>query len=93
MVLELRFPEVHSLKEKRRVLARLSTAIRATADVVTAETAHQDTWQRSALAVAFVSSSHEVVDSMVANVVECADNQLDIELLSSAISYLEPPEA
>lgn len=93
MVLELRFPEVHSLKEKRRVLARVSTAIRATADVVTAEIAHQDTWQRSALAVAFVSSSQEVVDSMVANVVECADNQLDIELLSSTISYLEPPEA
>lgn len=93
MVLELRFPEVHSLKEKRRVLAKLSTAIRATADAITAEVAHQNTWQRCALAVAFVSSSQEVVDSMVANVVECADNQLNIELISSGISYLEPPEA
>ena len=75
------------------MIAKLAAAIRATADVVTSEVAHQDTWQRSALGVAFVSSSQDVVDSMVANVVECADNLLDIELISSAISYLEPPEA
>jgi hypothetical protein len=43
--------------------------------------------------VAFVSSSLLVVDSMVMNVVECTENQLEIELVSSSISYLEPPEA
>ncbi len=84
---------MHSLKEKRRALAKLYTAVRASADVVTAEVAHQDSWQRAALAVALVSSSKTVVDSMVANVVECADNQVDIELVSSAINYLETPEA
>ena len=86
-------PGVHSLKEKRRVLARLITSVRSVADVVTAEVGHQDTWQRTELAVAFVSSSLLVVDSMVTNVVECAENQLEIELVSSSISYLEPPEA
>ena len=84
---------VHSLKEKRRVLARLGTGIRAAADVVTAEVGDQDTWQRSTLAVACVSSSVQVVDSMVRNVLEYTDNQPDIELVSSAISYLDPREA
>ena len=65
---DLHFPQVGSLKGKRAELNRIKAWIRARAGGAVAEVGHQDTWQRSTLAVAVVAGSehrvHEAADAV-----------------------------
>lgn len=54
---ELFIPASGSLKDKRQVLRRVTTAVQQRLRVAIAEVAHQDLWQRSALGVACVAES------------------------------------
>jgi uncharacterized protein len=54
---ELFIPASRSLKDKRQVLRRVTTAVQQRLRVAIAEVAHQDLWQRSALGVACVAES------------------------------------
>jgi uncharacterized protein YlxP (DUF503 family) len=54
---ELFIPASASLKDKRQVLRRVTTAVQQRLKVAIAEVAHQDLWQRSALGVACVAES------------------------------------
>ncbi len=51
------FPESGSLKAKRAELNRVKAHLRQRHGASVAEVDHQDTWQRSTLAVAFAESS------------------------------------
>ena len=57
MRVHLHFPEVGSLKGKRAELNRVKAHLRDRCGASVAEVAHQDTWQRSTLAVAFSAGS------------------------------------
>lgn len=57
VLLELHFPNVHSLKEKRSVIKGLLARVKQTFNVSVAEVGHHDLWQRSLIAVAVVSAS------------------------------------
>lgn len=61
-MLELFFPEVHSLKEKRSIVRSLVAKIRQRFNASVAEVGHQELWQRAAIAVAVVSGSAEEAD-------------------------------
>jgi uncharacterized protein YlxP (DUF503 family) len=54
---ELFIPASASLKDKRQVLRRVTTAVQQRLKVAVAEVAHQDLWQRSAIGVACVAES------------------------------------
>ena len=54
---ELHFPTVASLKGKRAELNSLKAALRGKLGATVAEVDHQDTWQRSTLAVALCAGS------------------------------------
>jgi uncharacterized protein YlxP (DUF503 family) len=54
---ELFIPASGSLKDKRQVLRRVTTAVQQRLRVAVAEVAHQDLWQRSAIGVACVAES------------------------------------
>jgi uncharacterized protein YlxP (DUF503 family) len=54
---ELFIPASASLKDKRQVLRRVTTAVQQRLKVAIAEVAHQDLWQRSAIGVACVAES------------------------------------
>ena len=62
------FPESGSLKSKRAELNSLKAHLRQRMGASVAEVAHQDTWQRSTLAVAIASRSvtlaQETVDTV-----------------------------
>ncbi|WP_145644252.1 DUF503 domain-containing protein, partial [Bacillus licheniformis] len=49
--------DASSLKEKRAVLKRIITRIRAKFNVSVSEIDYQDTWQRTSFGIAAVSSS------------------------------------
>jgi uncharacterized protein len=57
MRVHLHFPEVGSLKGKRAELNRVKAHLRDRCGATVAEVAHQDTWQRSTLAVALTAGS------------------------------------
>ena len=69
MRVHLHFPEAGSLKAKRAGLNRVKAHLRERMGASVAEVAHQDTWQRSTLAVAFAAGSPGRCD-------EAADNAL-----------------
>jgi len=53
----LHFPDAGSLKAKRAELNRVKALLRGRVGAAVAEVAHQDTWQRSTLAVALTAGS------------------------------------
>jgi len=53
----LHFPDAGSLKAKRAELNRVKALLRDRVGAAVAEVAHQDTWQRSTLAVALTAGS------------------------------------
>jgi len=57
MQVELFFPESGSLKAKRAELNRVKALLRERLHTSVAEVGHQDTWQRSTLAVAIAARS------------------------------------
>jgi uncharacterized protein YlxP (DUF503 family) len=57
MRVHLHFPEVESLKGKRAELNRTKALLRQRLNAAVCEVGHQDSWQRSTLAVAVTAGS------------------------------------
>jgi uncharacterized protein YlxP (DUF503 family) len=76
MRVHLHFPDVASLKGKRAELNRLKAHLRDRCGATVAEVAHQDTWQRSTLAVAVVGGSEGRCVDAADNVVRYLDARL-----------------
>ena len=57
MRVHLHFPEAESLKGKRAELNRTKALLRQRLNAAVSEVAHQDSWQRSTLAVAVTAGS------------------------------------
>jgi uncharacterized protein len=76
MRVHLTFPEAGSLKGKRAELNRIKALLRDRMGGSVAEVAHQDTWQRSTLAVAFAAGSAGRADEAAAEVRRALDARL-----------------
>ena len=76
MRVHLTFPEVGSLKGKRAELNRVKALLRDRLGASVAEVAHQDTWQRSTLAVAVAAGSPGRCDAAVDAVRRALDARL-----------------
>ena len=76
MRVHLHFPDVGSLKGKRAELNRVKAHLRERCGATVAEVAHQDTWQRSTLAVAIAGGSPGRCDEAADNVVPVLDAPL-----------------
>jgi len=87
--LELRLRAVHSLKEKRHIVKSLSSHLDRTFGVAVAEVDHQELWQRATLGVAAVAPQSSQLDRILHNVERAVRERDDVELLESAIVYLE----
>jgi hypothetical protein len=73
MRVHLHFPDVGSLKGKRAELNRVKAHLRERCGATVAEVAHQDTWQRSTLAVALTGRSESRCVDAADNVVRYLD--------------------
>jgi len=61
LLVELHFPDAGSLKAKRKDVQSVKAQLHGRLGAAVAEVGHQDTWQRSTLAVALTSgSAHEL---------------------------------
>jgi uncharacterized protein len=62
---ELRFPESHSLKEKRMILRSVKAQLRNRVSCSIAEVDHHDVWQRSQLTLSCVAREAREVERLV----------------------------
>ena len=76
MRIHLHFPEAGSLKAKRAELNRVKALLRERLHVSVAEVAHQDTWQRSTLAVALAAGSAAGAEHAADDVQRALDSRL-----------------
>jgi len=65
LLVDLHFPDSGSLKEKRKELSSIKAQLHTRLGAAAAEVDHQDTWQRSTLAVALCSGSLRMLDEAV----------------------------
>lgn len=68
LLLELHFPENHSLKEKRQPLASLRDVVQRRFRASFSEVGHQDVWQRSRILIAVTGSSMAQAEERVAEI-------------------------
>lgn len=71
--------DASSLKEKRAVLKRVITRIRAKFNVSVSEIDYQDTWQRTSFGIAVVSSSRVQTEKELQRVLSFIDSFPEIE--------------
>jgi uncharacterized protein YlxP (DUF503 family) len=76
MRVHLHFPEAGSLKGKRAELNRVKALLRERLRVSVAEIAHQDSWQRSTLAVAIAAGSAGQADAAADTVQRALEGRL-----------------
>lgn len=88
---DLRLSDVRSLKAKRRLLSRLSAALRQSFPVAFAEVDHQDQWRRAAIGLGLVSPHAAQLEMAVHAVRRFLERWEEAEVLSVRVSYLEEP--
>jgi len=76
MRVHLHFPMAGSLKAKRSELNAVKALLRERLHVSTAEVAHQDTWQRSTLAVAIAAGTAAGAEHVADEVQRALDSRL-----------------
>ena len=86
--LELRIPEVRSLKAKRAVLRPVLHRLRAR-DLSIAEVDHQDDWQRATVGIAIVAAQRGRLDELVNGVQRMMLDDPTVEMIEMGVSYLE----
>ncbi|WP_053226834.1 DUF503 domain-containing protein [Solirubrobacter soli] len=75
MRVHLFFPEAGSLKGKRAELNRVKAFLRERLHASVAEVGHQDSWQRSTLAVAIAARSASIAHDTVDTIQRALDNR------------------
>ena len=80
--------DAHSLKDKRAVLQRILTRLKQRFNVSVAEVDYQDTWQRTKIAIAVVTSSRVSTEQELQNEFKLIDSFPEIERTITEIEWL-----
>lgn len=88
MECEFFIPMAHSLKDKRAVVKSMLTRSRQKFNVSAAEVDHQNVWQRTRIAFVIVSSSKEIADKEMAQVLYYLESNPAWECLEIEKEYL-----
>ena len=87
--LELKIPEVQSLKQKRHRIKRLTARLSDAFSVSVSEVDHHDAWQRTTIGVALVASQHGHLERIIQTVQRMLLDDPEFELLEMGVAYLE----
>lgn len=86
---DLHLPQSRSLKAKRAEIRPILDGVRAKYRISAAEVDHQDTWQRTSLGFAVVSSSGAQVQEVLDEVERYVWSRPGIEVLDARRDWLE----
>jgi hypothetical protein len=87
--LELRIPDVRSLKAKRRVLKALLAQLAQTFGVAVSEVDYQGQWKRSTIGVAAVAPQASQLERVIHAVQRSVLDHPEVDLLEVGVAYLE----
>jgi len=90
LTVDLHLPSCHSLKEKRAVVKTIIEGSRHRFGVSSAETDHQDKWQRAELGFAVVSGSPGQAEQVIDDVDRFVWSFPEAEVLQSLRTWSEP---
>lgn len=85
LTLELLYPMVHSLKEKRSIIQSFFSKVRKTFNVAIAEIEGQDLWQRSVVGVVTINSSKNEMQRTLDYVVNFVRDLNEIQIINYRI--------
>ena len=85
---ELHLPDVALLKDKRHVLKGLKERVRARFEVAVAEVDHHDLWQRTTLAVAYVSHDSRHANEVVSKAMDFIETNVEGEVIGTSVEIL-----
>lgn len=85
LTLELHVTDSASLKDKRRIVRGVYDRIRHRFNVSIAEVGGHDTWQRTTLAVACVTTDTRQAHRVLSTVAEFIDRQRSVELIDHTV--------
>jgi uncharacterized protein len=89
LVIDLRLPDAHSLKDKRSTVRTLLEGSRRRFQVASAETGHQDEWQRAELGFTAISSSAGHVTEVIDQVDRFVWSFPEVEVVDAERHWLE----
>ena len=89
LVLDLRLPGAHSLKDKRATVKTLIEGSRRRFQVAAAETDHQDEWQRAELGFTAISSSAGHTSDVIDQVDRFVWSFPEVEVVDTERIWLE----
>ena len=89
LVLDLRLPGAHSLKDKRATVKTLIEGSRRRFQVAAAETDHQDEWQRAELGFTAISSSAGHTSDVIDQVDRFVWSFPEVEVVDTERTWLE----
>jgi uncharacterized protein YlxP (DUF503 family) len=89
LVVDLRLPASHSLKDKRAVVKTILEGARRRFQVAAAETGGQDKWQRAELAFATAAGSHTHADEVADAVERFVWSFPEVEVLACDRHWIE----
>ena len=94
LTIELHFPDVASLKVKRRELAPVKAHLQGRIGAAVAEVGHQDQWQRATLVAALTAGSPRRLEEVVDGIQRWLDSRFPqgvrIERRVASLADLEP---
>ena len=86
--IELFLPDAESLKEKRHSIKSITQRIASRVNASVAETGFQDSWQRSEIGVAMVSSDKALLDKQINLIRRIVDDCAEAETAGFLVEYL-----
>jgi uncharacterized protein len=89
---DLRIPGSRSLKQKRHVVAGLTSALRQRFPVSVAEVDHHDLWQRAAIAVAAVGADQHHLRRVMHEVEKLVERWGEAEVIQAELQLLWPED-
>ena len=85
---EIHLPDVGSLKGKRHALKGLKEKLRHRFEISVAEVDHQDSWQRSTLALACVSADSRHANEVISKALDFIEDNLDGYVIDVQVEIL-----
>ena len=89
LVVDLRLPDAHSLKDKRAVVKTVLEGARRRYQVGAAETGAQDKWQRAELAFTTVAGSRRHVDEVTDAVERFVWSRPGVDVIDARRAWME----
>jgi hypothetical protein len=80
--------EIHSLKEKRKIVKSLVEKSRSRFNVTVAEVADQDVYQKASIGIAVIGNNGRVLNSLLDRIIDFMDSLGLAELISREMELI-----